>query len=55
MAQALFITQEDLVKHTALNGNVDPDKFTQFIKIAQDIHVQTIWELIYSTRLTTIL
>ena len=40
MATALFITQEDLVKHTALNGNVDPDKFIQFIKIAQDIHIQ---------------
>ena len=40
MAQALFITQEDLVKYTALNGNVDADKFIQFIKIAQDIHIQ---------------
>jgi hypothetical protein len=40
MAQALFITREDIVKHTALNGNVDPDKFIQFVKIAQDIHIQ---------------
>jgi len=40
MAQALFITREDIVKFTALNGNVDPDKFIQFVKIAQDIHIQ---------------
>lgn len=40
MAQALFITRNDLVKYTALNGNVDTDKFLQFIKVAQDIHIQ---------------
>ena len=40
MAEALFITREDIVKYTALNGNVDTDKFIQFIKIAQDIHIQ---------------
>ena len=40
MAQALFITRNDLVKYTALNGNVDTDKFLQFIKISQDIHIQ---------------
>lgn len=40
MAQALFITRNDLVKYTAINGNVDTDKFLQFIKIAQDIHIQ---------------
>jgi hypothetical protein len=38
--EALFITREDIVKYTALNGNVDTDKFIQFIKIAQDIHIQ---------------
>ena len=38
--EALFITREDIVKFTALNGNVDTDKFIQFIKIAQDIHIQ---------------
>lgn len=42
MAEALFITREDLVKNTAVNGNVDTDNFIQFIKIAQDIHVQRI-------------
>ena len=40
MATALFIRPEDIAKFTALNGNVDQDKFTQFLKIAQDIHIQ---------------
>ena len=40
MAQALFITRDDLVKFTALNGNIDTDKFVQWIKVAQDIHIQ---------------
>jgi hypothetical protein len=40
MAEALFITRKDIVKFTAMNGNVDTDKFVQFIKIAQDIHIQ---------------
>ena len=40
MASALFVTREDIVKFTALSGNIDVDKYTQFIKIAQDIHIQ---------------
>jgi len=40
MAEALFITTSDIAKFTALNGNVDVDKYTQFIKIAQDVHLQ---------------
>ena len=40
MAEALLITRDDLVRFTAVNGNVDSDKFIQFIKIAQDIHIQ---------------
>lgn len=40
MGEALLITRTDLVKLTALGGNVDTDKFIQFIKIAQDIHIQ---------------
>jgi len=40
MATALFITRQDIVRNTALGGNVDTDKFIQFIKIAQEIHVQ---------------
>jgi len=42
MATALLITRDDLVTLTALGGNVDIDKFIQFIKISQDIHVQNI-------------
>lgn len=37
---ALLITREDIVKKTALNGNVDTDLFIQFVKIAQDTHIQ---------------
>ena len=40
MATALFIKRDDLVKNTALSGNVDTDKFIQFIKLAQEIHVR---------------
>lgn len=40
MPSALFIKRSDLVNNTALSGNVDTDKFIQFIKIAQDIHIQ---------------
>ena len=40
MADALFITRKDLVKFSSVNGNVDTDKFIQYIKIAQDIHIQ---------------
>jgi len=40
MATALFISRTDLVKNTILDGNVDTDKFIQFIKIAQDIHIR---------------
>ncbi len=40
MAQALFISRDDIVKFTVLNGNLDTDKFIQFIKIAQDVHIQ---------------
>ena len=40
MAQALFVTREDIVKFTALNGNIDTDKFIQWVKVAQDIHIQ---------------
>lgn len=38
--EALLITRQDLVKYTAVNGNVDTDDFIQWIKVAQDIHLQ---------------
>lgn len=40
MATALFIKRQDLVRNTILDGNVDTDKFIQFIKIAQEIHIR---------------
>ena len=40
MADALFITRKDLVKFSSLNGNLDDDKYLQYVKIAQDIHIQ---------------
>ena len=40
MAEILFITRDDIVRYTALNGNVDTDKFIQFIKIAQDVQIE---------------
>jgi hypothetical protein len=40
MAQALFVSRDDIVKFTALNGNVDVDKFIQWVKVAQDTHIQ---------------
>jgi hypothetical protein len=40
MATVLFIKRDDLVRNTAISGNVDTDKFLQFIKIAQQIHIQ---------------
>lgn len=40
MATGLFITRTDLARNTIINGNVDTDKFIQFIKIAQQMHIQ---------------
>jgi hypothetical protein len=40
MAIALFINRTDLVKNSILDGNVDTDKFIQFIKISQQIDIQ---------------
>ena len=40
MATALFISRTDLVKNTVIDGNTDTDSFIQFIKIAQEIHIQ---------------
>ena len=40
MATALFISRTDLVKNTLIDGNVDTSKFIQYIKIAQEMHIQ---------------
>lgn len=41
MPKVLFITPKDLKRFTMLNGNLDDDKFIQYIEIAQEIHIQT--------------
>ena len=40
MAQGLFISTNDIVKFTNLNGNLDPDIYTQYIFQAQQLHIQ---------------
>ena len=42
MATVLFINRTDLVRNSILDGNVDTDKFIQFVKIAQQIDIQQI-------------
>lgn len=42
MAESLFITTTDVKKLTVLDGNLDNDKFIQFLWIAQEIHIQNI-------------
>ena len=41
MAKALLITNKDLLTYTNLSGNIDRTKITQYIGIAQDIHIQS--------------
>ena len=40
MAQALLITINDIKRYSNLSGNLDEDKIIQFVKIAQDVHLQ---------------
>lgn len=40
MAEALFISTNDIIKFTNLNGNLDPDLYTQYIYQAQQLHIQ---------------
>ena len=40
MSYTLLITTSDVPRFTALNGNVDIDKFVQFALVSQDIHIQ---------------
>ena len=42
MTTALFINRTDLVKNSIIDGNVDTDKFIQFIKVAQQIDIQNL-------------
>ena len=38
--KALFITADDLKRYSVLSGNLDVNKFMQYIEISQDIHIQ---------------
>ena len=40
MATVLFISRTDLVKNSIIDGNVDTDKFIQFIKVAQQTEIR---------------
>lgn len=40
MATVLLTNFDEVVKRTPLSGNIDPDKFIEYIKIAQEIHIQ---------------
>jgi len=40
MTKTLLVKRDDLMTFTSLNGNIDTDKFIQYIAIAQDIHLQ---------------
>ena len=40
MATVLFINRTDLVRNSILDGNVDTDKFIQFIKTSQVVTIQ---------------
>lgn len=40
MAKVLFLTNKDIKTRTPLGGNVDTDKFQNFIRVTQDINLQ---------------
>jgi hypothetical protein len=40
MATALFINRTDLIRNSIIDGNVDTDRFIQFIKLAQVTEIQ---------------
>lgn len=40
MAEALLISRADIVKYTAAHGVIDTDTFIQYVKIAQDKHIE---------------
>ena len=38
--KALFVTLQEVKRKSIFDGNLDPDKFIQFIEVAQDINIQ---------------
>lgn len=53
--KAIFIAANDLKRYSIINGNVDNDKFMQFIEIAQDIHIQNFLGTDLYTKFQTII
>jgi hypothetical protein len=49
----LLVTKDDIYKYTSVSGNVDVDKISPFIKVAQDIEVQTVLGTALYQRLLT--
>jgi len=42
MSKVLFVTRQDIVTRTPIGGSVDPDKFTSFMYMAQEIQLQSV-------------
>jgi len=42
MAYALFITRNDIIKNTPLNGSIDADKLLPFVRTAQEKQILTL-------------
>ena len=42
MAVALFIKPDDVLRNSIMDGNIDVDKYIQFIKLSQQIDIQNI-------------
>lgn len=38
----VLISREEFLKYTQVNGLVDVDKYAQYIKIAQDLHIEPV-------------
>jgi hypothetical protein len=49
----LLVTKEDIYKYTQLKGNVDIDNISPFIKVAQDIEIQTVLGTILYRKILT--
>ena len=55
MATVLFINRQDLIRNSILDGNVDTDKFIQFVKISQQINIQNYLGTELYNKFTTII
>ena len=55
MATVLFINRQNLIRNSILDGNVDTDKFIQFVKISQQINIQNYLGTELYNKFTTII